>query len=201
METLKQKRLFKSYYFKLGENYLDYRIKSWFTSFEEEYPYEDLITRKTIYHRHPNYWLLVIFLILLLGSIFEWADYIANKSDKEPLGTLIWFSLIVILLGILFYISAGANLLIKTVKGGYIFFMAQGTAKNKTLQFIDELRLKQKKCLLEKYVSDPGRDLEERFGSLKWIRDNEIITAEEYEKIKAELDDFGNRRMPPSYLN
>ena len=184
---LKQRRLFKTNIFSLDKDHLYYKTKNLFNSFETEYPYEDLITKRTVRQRTPNYWLMVIFLILLLGAIAEWVNYFDNNPEKQGLGVLIWFTSVVIFFGILFGISSKLNLLIKTTNETYLFFFNDSPNKERVTEFISELRARQKKSLVDKYIIDTTRTYDSRFNALEWLRDKEIIINTEFEELKQKL--------------
>lgn len=184
---LKQRRSFKTNIFSLDKNHLYYKTKNLFNSFETEYPYEDLITKRIVRQRAPNYWLMVIFVILLLGSTAEWVNYFNNNPEKQGLGVLIWFTSVVIFFGILFGISSKLNLFIKTTSETYLIFFNDSPNKEKVTEFISELRVRQKKSLVNKYILDTTRTYDSRFNALEWLRDKEIIINTEFEELKQKL--------------
>jgi hypothetical protein len=198
---LRQRRLFKTNTFILEQNHLYYKTKNLFTSFETEYPYENLITKRTVRQREPNYWLLVIFSILLLGAVAEWVNYFDNSSEKESLGVNIWFTTVVIVFGLLFYISSKLNVLIKTTSEKYLFFFADSPGKERVNEFIAALREAQKAFLLNKYFFDTGRAYDSRFNSLEWLRDIEIIITTEFEELKQKLNTEIRNSTYPGQLN
>lgn len=197
---LKQRRLLKTKEFKIVENGVRYFEKGPGNSLEGLYRFEDIGTDKISQKITKKGWLYgAIFLFLL--SVILFVDELGG-SDVESGAGLFYFSFAIVCLGLYFFTSADYMYLTGDNMAPIQFFRSKPNPEN-VENFIDEVLNARKIYLKNKYAKvDPDIPAQDQIYSFINLREQGIITKEEFENLKNDLGDIDNKiKQPVGFVN
>jgi len=184
MHSLKQQRLLKKIEFNILENKLHYKTSYLGGESESMIAFENLSKEKTT-HKTTNIIILLmaLFFFMLGGMSFSFRN--DKGVDHE-----MWISFV--LLGIVLfavYIFMNENSWrLRTHSNGFLFLFKKKPNENTVNEFISKLFTERDKYLREQYLSfDPNLSYETQLNDLKWLRNVEAVSKEEFDKYYADL--------------
>lgn len=184
MQTIKQRRLFKKLEYNILENKLHYKTSYLGGESEGMVAFENLSKEKTT-HKTTNIIILLmsLFFFMLGGMSFSF------RNDKE-VDPEMWIAFV--LLGIVLfaiYVFMNENSWrIRTHNNGFLFLLKKSPNENIVNEFISKLFTERDKYLREQYLSlDPNLSYETQLNDLKWLRNVEAISNQEFNKHYSDL--------------
>ncbi len=179
-----QKKRFDTKQFEIIDNNLKIKTKTGGKTQEWSIDIED-IGHKKFYESQSKNTGIIIGIVLLAFLMLVTYAFIRDKSSN--------YSVI-----ILFYVVYGTiafYILLKPKKselhltGGIttITFFSNSPSKEEVEKFVDFLIMKSKQIILDKYARVDGDLPEEtQMNQLNWLRNRDLITEEEYKRLKDE---------------
>jgi hypothetical protein len=196
---LSQRKLFLKREYTLGKDSLTIRTSDLTSSETLKIPYEDIDTSNLIEKKQTDNILLVItivFGVFFLINILNPNNY----SEDGLLGVAVFLFLVAFASGFLTYLKSKNVVLIPTAKNGYIEVLKNKPSTVQFNNFILELTIKIASFLRTKYANiDLDLPKEPQLLNLAWLKDREVISQEEFEKLKSELTNKGIGENPVGF--
>lgn len=184
MKTIKQRRLFKKLEYNILENKLHYKISYLGGESEGMVAFENLSKEKTT-HKTTNIIILLmsLFFFVLGGMSFSFR----NDKEVDPEMWIV-FVLVGIALFTIYVFMNENSWRIRTHSNGFLFLLKKSPNENTVNEFISELFNERDKFLREQYLSlDPNLSYETQLNDLKWLRNIEVISNQEFNKYYSDL--------------
>lgn len=184
MQVIKQRRLFTKREYNILENKLHYKTSYIGGESEGMVAFENLSKEKTT-HKTTNNIILVlsVFIFLLAGMSFSYR----NDKDSDPEMWIAFTFIAIVLLAVYFFMNEN-SWKIRTQHNGYLFLFKKSPNENMVNEFISTLFVERDKYLKEQYLSlDPNLSYETQVNDLKWLRNVEAISKQEFDKYYSDL--------------
>jgi hypothetical protein len=191
--VLRQRRFFVTKIFETTDRSLRVKISNLTSSFESEYPYED-IGRRLIYKRSISLKTLIPAIVMFLGLVITLIDRLEGNT-KNTFDIMVYLVLFP-LFALLTLLNKEDNIffVISNLQGAEMF--ASSPSKVEVERFLETLREKQKVYLLKRYAAeDPYISPEQYITNLKWLYDRDVINDAELADLRYQLIEkpkFGN---------
>ena len=185
--NLAQRKLFKVNEFTLQEGSLKIKSRDLTSSQELNISYEEIDIKNLIKQKQTDNILLIItivFGIILIINLLNPANY----EDEGFFGVSIFLLAITLISGLLTYAKSKNTYLVPTVKNGYLEIFKTKPNEEKVAAFVDELGKRINHYLLSKYGTiDTDLPSEPQLLNLQWLKEREVLSAEEFENLKSKL--------------
>jgi|GEM_PF-2059396 hypothetical protein len=186
---LSQHKIFEKRFFKFTEIGLFVHSKTFFKTHEYELKYEDIGTKLIYIKKGLKAWLIPTCILIFLSLILL-IDRL-NGGDVEK-GAEIFYLIpgLGCLIGYLLTYEKSCYL-VKPNNKNAIKFLIDKPSKEQLSDFLKELDKNRKHYLLAKY-GDLNRNLtyEHQYNNLTWLRDNDVLSSDEFQEKKAKLDEY-----------
>lgn len=184
MHTIKQRRLFKKIEYNILENKLLYKTSYLGSESEGMVSFENLSKEKTTYRTTNIIILLMSLFFFMLGAMS-----FSFRNDKD-VDSEMWIAFVIFGI-VLFAIYAFMNenlWRIRTYSNGFLFLLKKSPNENTVNEFMSKLFTERDKYLREQYLSlDPNLSYETQLNDLKWLRNIEAISNQEFTKYYSDL--------------
>jgi hypothetical protein len=183
---LRQKQGFRKKEFELEENILHIKISSFNEIKEWTIKIENLGTEKhyQIRSKRLEY---IVGCVLLAISIFITVAIVLGKNHEVNFGVLLFVNLFFGGLAALNFFNPQKKEL--QLLGGttQVTFFSDSPSEEEVNKFIEELKIRSNKILLDKYGKiDIDLPEETQMNQLNWLKNVEIISEQEYGQLKLE---------------
>jgi hypothetical protein len=173
------RKFFTNQDFELLDGGLKITKKSLFEYFEFEIPYEHIANKKKIQSTINNNLFVIASSFLILGILFL-------------LGTLAEISPALIIIGLIFFaitfIAKKQTVTIACFDGNTIELNYTNKNKSEIIEFADQIIESSNFFLLTKYSKiDKDLPIENQLNNLDFLRNREIISEEDFERLKDQL--------------
>lgn len=187
---LEQRKLLKKKRFQIKKNVLLVTESTFFESSEFEIPLEEILVKKIV--KQTTTGILPILGFLFFSFMFTLFLLFKIFSDvKVESGVLVFMFMLSAVAFIFAYISRKKSILIPTINNRIIEVYQNRPKKLVTNEFIENLRLKVVEYLKNKYAQiDKDLPIEGQLENIIWLKNNDILNEEEFQKLKTELISF-----------
>ena len=184
MHFIKQKRFFSKKEYTILEHKLHFKTSYIGGENEGIIAFEDISKEKsTNKETNPILLIISIFLYLLAGASFVWRN--DKDVDKEM---WIVFTLMATSLLIVYILMRENSWKIKTYNKGFLYLFKHNPNEKEVNAFIDTLFLERDNYLKQTYLNlDANLSYETQVNDLKWLRNVEAISREEFNKYYDDL--------------
>lgn len=184
MQTIKQQRFFSKKEYTILDTRLHYKTSYIGGQSEGIVAFEDISKEKiTNKSTNPIILLISLFFFGLAGLSFTWR----NDKDVEPYMWIAHAFMAVVLLTI-YVVMRENSWKIKTYNKGYLYLFKNKPNENVVNEFIATLFSERDNYLKQTYLNlDPNLSYETQVNDLKWLRNVEAITKEEFDKFYGDL--------------
>ena len=184
MHTIKQRRLFTKREYNILDNKLHYNTSYIGGESEGIITFENLSKEKTTFKSKNSIILLVSVLLFGLAGI---SFLFRNDKDVDPFMWIGWTVVATIILTVHIVMSE-VSWKIKTFDKGYIYIFKKKPDENSVENFISTLFEERDAYLRKTYLSlDSNLSYENQLNDLKWLRNIEAISKEEFDKYYSDL--------------
>ena len=196
---LSQKKLFLKKEFTLGKDSLNIQTKDLTSSESLNIPYEEIDTSNLVERRQTDNILLII--TIVFGTFFIINILNPDNYDGDGLfGVALFLFLATLASGFLTYLKSRNVVLIPTANNRYIELFKDKPNKELFDAFILELSNRITSFLYTKYASiDTDLPIEPQLLNIAWLKEREIISQEEFERLKSELTKKGSGGNPVGF--
>jgi hypothetical protein len=187
---LKQRNFLTKKEFELTDKSLKVSISKPFSFLEDEFTFEQ-INYKLRREKKPKVSSLIISIIL---SVFLIVALVSHFSEKNGSGINdIYFYLILLLISTFITYATFKNVInLALFDNRYLSFFANSPNRKTVENFLDLIKIEQKKYLLSRYAkADPYLNTEQLSNNLKWLWDKKVINDIELNELRSQL--IGNR--------
>src|SRR5690606_4577876 len=185
--NLAQRKFLKVNEFTLLEGSLNVKSRDLTSSQELNISYEEIDISNMIKQKKTDNILLIItvgFAIVLIINLLNHDNY----KDEGLFGVSIFLFIIRLISGLLTYARSKNIYLIPTAKNGYLEIFKTKPNKEKTEAFVNELDNRINQYLRSKYGTiDTDMPTEPQLLNLQWLKEREVISADEFENLKSKL--------------
>jgi hypothetical protein len=176
---LSTRRFLKKHEFDILRNSLKIETKSLLDSVEYEIPFEHIHNKKKIQTTTNDNLLVISFSLLVIGLLFQLGSN-TQVSITLLIGAAIFLAWALI--------TRQKTITIPTYDGNKIELFFNNRNKNKVLEFSNKIIEASNSFLRNKYGKiDKALPLEGQLNNIIFLRDRDIITEEEYDKLKNQL--------------
>ena len=183
----------------MGKDSLTIRTSDLTSSETLKIPYEDIDTSNLIERKQTDNILLVITIVFGVFFLIN----ILNPDNYEQdglLGVAIFLFFVALVSAFLTYVKSKNVTLIPTAKNGYIEVLKNKPSQSQFDNFIMELSNRIASFLRTKYANiDLDLPIEPQLLNLAWLKDREVISQEEFEKLKSDLTNKGRGDNPVGF--
>lgn len=197
--NLSQRKLFLQREFTLNKESLNIKSRNLTSSEELNISYEEIDTSKIIKQKQTDNILLIITLIFggfFLINLFNPDNY----KGEGWFGVAIFLFMVTFLSGLLTYIKSKNLVLIPTLNNGHLEVLNAKPNQEQFDEFMTELSARITSFLRTKYGTiDLDMPTEPQLMNLSWLKDRDIITIDEFEKLKSDLIHNGKGNNPVGF--
>lgn len=183
-----QKRLFKKRRITIQEKGINLWYKDGGSEYELFIPYEDLLMSKISKHSEKDMLIAIAGIILsVLGGCFLFFSIISPKQFNTV--TPILFLVIAsVLFGIYYFMGSKKDLTIPMTNHTKIILFQDKPSAEEFSVFLENLRNAYNNYLLRVYGNvTPKLAIESQLNDLTWLRNNNVITLDEFESLQSQL--------------
>lgn len=184
MSTLKQKRFFTKREYKIHENKLYFKTSYIGGEGESIISFENISKEKTTY-KSKNVMILIISLILFLFSVVSFL--LRGDKEVDPNMWLFWIFMSLTLM--IIYITMRENSWkIRLYNNSWVYLFKTKPNQDSVNEFIALLFYERDNYLRETYLNlDTNLSYETQINDLKWLRNVEAISKEEFNNYYQDL--------------
>lgn len=184
MQTIKQRRLFTKREYNILDNKLNYKTSYIGGESEGMVSFENLSKEKTTYKTSNNIILVLSLLIFVMAGM---SFYFRNDKDSDP-DMWIGFAFTAIVLFTVYFFMNENSWRIRTHNNGYLILFKKHPNESSVNEFISTLFFERDNYLRERYLSlDPNLSYETQINDLRWLRNVEAISKDEFDKYYSDL--------------
>jgi hypothetical protein len=161
--------------------------------------YEEIDTSKIIKQKQTDNILLIITIIFggfFLINLFNPDNY----KGEGWFGVALFLFMVSLISGLLTYIKSKNLVLIPTLNNGHLEVLTAKPNQEQFDEFMTELSDRITSFLRTKYGTiDLDMPTEPQLMNLSWLKDRDIITIDEFEKLKSDLIHNGKGNNPVGF--
>lgn len=187
MKYLYQKSLLKEKYFEITRKGLKIKEKSITKKIEFMINFEDITSQTKVFESKKIIWKLLSFISLLKFLIQSYKG-MNRESIFSPLEILPISLLSIILFMFIYYYTVEKYIMLICSDGTGIAFFKKHSTEEQVRHFITIILEHRNEYMKNKYGNvDYDLPYENQVGTFNYLRDEKIITSEEYEELKRKL--------------
>lgn len=197
--NLSQRKLFLRREFILNKESLNIKTRDLTSSEELTISYDEIDTSKIIHQKQTDNIMLII--TLVFGGFFM--INLLNPDNYEGEG---WFGvafflfMVTLISGLITYVKSKNLVLIPTMSNNYIELFKDKPNEEEFAKFLTQLTDHITSFLRAKYATiDLDMPTEPQLMNLSWLKDREIITNDEFDKLKSDLIHNGKGNNPVGF--
>jgi hypothetical protein len=200
---LKQKSKFTTRSYELIEDGIKFEYKRFFQTNEEVIPFEEVPDNRVIFNEFPKKSFFAA-LILTIIALFIFVSYFFTAKKTDEIESTFFYLSIASVFWIYFWLNKNSYIVL-AYNNIHLFFFQKTPSKESVESFINLVIEKRNEYIEGKYkdhvfnYDTNGSSVSTEIYKLYNLKEQEIISEEEYEQLKDELTGSKKNKVPVGF--